>query len=169
MTDVVRNARICRGCCSCMFENKTTPERIALAKAKMQRALDHFLYLLELHTDNEFIVYAPYPFGANSKVIRCVPIIETLLRWVNGKDFTIPQSQRLTAKTLTRSGMAVNSRCFADGLSHRRGAPDPTVNASTHQTNRRHDAFQFGANVTYFNRVARLIVGKPKERLDIRL
>jgi len=35
------------------------PERIELAKAKMQRVLDHFLYLLELHANNSFAVFSP--------------------------------------------------------------------------------------------------------------
>lgn len=34
-------------------------ERVALAKAKMDRVLDHFLYVLELHANNSFIVYSP--------------------------------------------------------------------------------------------------------------
>jgi hypothetical protein len=41
-----------------MFDNKTSAERIALAKAKMERVLDHFLYVLELHANNEFVVYS---------------------------------------------------------------------------------------------------------------
>ena len=41
-----------------MFENRTSTERIALAKAKMERVLDHFLYLLELHANNQFVVYS---------------------------------------------------------------------------------------------------------------
>ena len=41
-----------------MFENRTSAERIALAQAKMERVLDHFLYLLELHANNEFVVYS---------------------------------------------------------------------------------------------------------------
>jgi len=31
--------------------------RIALAKAKMERVLDHFLYVLELHATNKFVVF----------------------------------------------------------------------------------------------------------------
>lgn len=34
-------------------------QRVALAKAKMERVLDHFLYVLELHANNSFIVYSP--------------------------------------------------------------------------------------------------------------
>lgn len=41
-----------------MFENMTSAERIALVKSKMERVLDHFLYLLELHANNEFVVYS---------------------------------------------------------------------------------------------------------------
>jgi hypothetical protein len=34
-------------------------KRIDLAKAKMERVLDHFLYLLELHANNALVVYSP--------------------------------------------------------------------------------------------------------------
>jgi hypothetical protein len=40
-----------------MFENLKPAERINLAKTKMEKVLDHFLYVLELHANNEFIVY----------------------------------------------------------------------------------------------------------------
>jgi hypothetical protein len=33
--------------------------RVTLAKAKMDRVLDHFLYVLELRANNQFIVYSP--------------------------------------------------------------------------------------------------------------
>jgi hypothetical protein len=56
-----------------MFENMTSAGRIDLAKAKMERVLDHFLYLLELHANDEFVVYSPIlstqireSFAANS-------------------------------------------------------------------------------------------------------
>jgi hypothetical protein len=34
-------------------------ERLALAKAKTERVVDHLLYILELHENNEIIVYSP--------------------------------------------------------------------------------------------------------------
>jgi hypothetical protein len=34
-------------------------ERIKLAKAKMPKVLDYFLYVLELHANNSFVVYSP--------------------------------------------------------------------------------------------------------------
>lgn len=34
-------------------------QRVALAKAKMERVLDHFLYVLELHANNKFVIYSP--------------------------------------------------------------------------------------------------------------
>jgi hypothetical protein len=37
----------------------TARERIEKAKAKMERVLDHFLYLLELHANNTYVVYSP--------------------------------------------------------------------------------------------------------------
>jgi hypothetical protein len=47
--------------------------RISLAKAKMERALDHFLYVLELHANNAFVVRSnilsaqiPQSFAANA-------------------------------------------------------------------------------------------------------
>jgi hypothetical protein len=42
-----------------MFERRTTTERIELAKAKMTKVLDHFLYVVELHANNSFVVYLP--------------------------------------------------------------------------------------------------------------
>jgi len=42
-----------------MFNNLSDKECIALAKAKMDRVLDHFLYVLELHENNKFITYSP--------------------------------------------------------------------------------------------------------------
>ena len=42
-----------------MFEGRATAERIELAKAKMRRVLDHFLYVVELHANNSFIIYSP--------------------------------------------------------------------------------------------------------------
>ena len=42
-----------------MFKNMTCAQRIELAKTKIDKVLDHFLYLLELHANNEFIVYSP--------------------------------------------------------------------------------------------------------------
>jgi len=48
-------------------------QRIALAKAKMNRVMDHFLYLLELHANNKFVVYSsllsqqiPVSYAANA-------------------------------------------------------------------------------------------------------
>jgi hypothetical protein len=34
-------------------------DRIELAKAKMTKVLDHFLYVVELHANNAFVVYSP--------------------------------------------------------------------------------------------------------------
>jgi hypothetical protein len=42
-----------------MFEELNGSKRIDLAKAKMERVLDHFLYLLELHANNLLVVYSP--------------------------------------------------------------------------------------------------------------
>jgi hypothetical protein len=42
-----------------VFEGRATAERIELAKAKMRRVLDHFLYVVELHANNSFIIYSP--------------------------------------------------------------------------------------------------------------
>jgi hypothetical protein len=41
-----------------MFERLAAKDRIDLAKTKMARVLDHFLYVLELHANNSFVVYA---------------------------------------------------------------------------------------------------------------
>jgi hypothetical protein len=41
-----------------MFECRTITERIELAKAKMEKVLDHFLYVVELHANNSFVVYS---------------------------------------------------------------------------------------------------------------
>ncbi len=42
-----------------MFENLTSTERIELAKTKMAKVLDHFLYIVELHANNAFVVHSP--------------------------------------------------------------------------------------------------------------
>ena len=42
-----------------MFENLAPEQRIELAKAKMEKVLDHFLYVLELHANNKFVVFSP--------------------------------------------------------------------------------------------------------------
>ena len=56
-----------------MFEKMSKAERIELAKAKMERVLDHFLYVIELHANNSFVVYSetlasqiPQSFAANA-------------------------------------------------------------------------------------------------------
>ena len=56
-----------------MFESLGNAARIELAKDKMPRVLDHFLYLLELHANNAYVVYSsllssqiPQSFGANA-------------------------------------------------------------------------------------------------------
>jgi len=41
------------------IERLSRPERIALAKAKMTKVLDHFLYVVELHANNSFVVFSP--------------------------------------------------------------------------------------------------------------
>jgi len=55
-----------------MFEQMTSARRIELTKTKMERVLDHF-YVLELHANNEFILYTtapsrqvPQSFAANA-------------------------------------------------------------------------------------------------------
>jgi hypothetical protein len=42
-----------------VFEKLTPAVRIEIAKAKMDKVLDHFLYVIELHANNSFIVYSP--------------------------------------------------------------------------------------------------------------
>src|SRR4030088_1368122 len=42
-----------------VFEGLTTAERIEFAKTKLGKVLDHFLYVVELHANNSFIVYSP--------------------------------------------------------------------------------------------------------------
>jgi hypothetical protein len=41
------------------LEKLTRVERIDQAKAKMSGLLDHFLYVIELHANNSFVVYSP--------------------------------------------------------------------------------------------------------------
>jgi hypothetical protein len=41
-----------------VFQKMSKAERIELAKAKMERVLDHFLYVVELHANNSFVVYS---------------------------------------------------------------------------------------------------------------
>ena len=42
-----------------MFECRAITERIELAKARMEKVLNHFLYVVELHANNSFVVYSP--------------------------------------------------------------------------------------------------------------
>jgi hypothetical protein len=41
------------------IERLPRPERIRLAKAKMTKVLEHFLYVVELHANNSFVVFSP--------------------------------------------------------------------------------------------------------------
>jgi AbiU2 len=41
------------------IERLPGPERIGLAKAKIKKVLDHFLYVIELHANNSFVVFSP--------------------------------------------------------------------------------------------------------------
>src|SRR5262249_7170104 len=59
-----------------MFERLPKAERIELAKAKMRRVIDHFLYVVELHANNSFVVYSgalasqiPESYAANAFVV----------------------------------------------------------------------------------------------------
>jgi AbiU2 len=56
-----------------VFEKLAGPARIESAKAKMTRVLGHFLYVLELHANNAYVVHSPLlssqipqSFGANA-------------------------------------------------------------------------------------------------------
>src|SRR3979411_945048 len=42
-----------------VFEGLPTGERIEFAKTKLGKVLDHFLYVVELHANNSFVVYSP--------------------------------------------------------------------------------------------------------------
>ena len=42
-----------------MFEALSVSERIARARAKMEKVLDHFINLVALHENNELIVFSP--------------------------------------------------------------------------------------------------------------
>src|ERR1700757_1190910 len=55
------------------IERLAKPERINLAKAKMKKVIDHFLYVVELHANNSFVVFSPilasqipYSYAANA-------------------------------------------------------------------------------------------------------
>lgn len=59
-----------------LIESLSKPERIRLARAKMEKVLDHFLYVVELHANNSFVVYSgtlasqiPSSFAANAFVV----------------------------------------------------------------------------------------------------
>jgi hypothetical protein len=43
----------------CMFDHLGTTDRINEAKTKMEKLIGHFLYVLELHANNTFVVYSP--------------------------------------------------------------------------------------------------------------
>jgi hypothetical protein len=42
-----------------MFESMTSTGRINLARVRMQKLLEHFLCLLQLNANNQFVVYRP--------------------------------------------------------------------------------------------------------------
>jgi hypothetical protein len=42
-----------------VFENLASQERIDLAKKRMTKVVDYFLYLVELHANNSYAVYSP--------------------------------------------------------------------------------------------------------------
>jgi hypothetical protein len=59
-----------------MFENIPRYERIDLAKVRMPKVVDHFLYLVELHANNEYAVYSstlssqiPTSYAANAFLV----------------------------------------------------------------------------------------------------
>src|SRR6476469_7798106 len=50
------------------------PERIRLAKAKMKKVIDHFLYVIELHANNSFVVFSfSNPQFLCGECVQCVP------------------------------------------------------------------------------------------------
>jgi hypothetical protein len=56
-----------------VFENTPRQDRIDLAKTRMRRVVDHLLYLIELHANNEYAVYSstlssqiPKSYAANA-------------------------------------------------------------------------------------------------------
>ena len=55
-----------------MFERRTIAERIELAKTKMEKVLDHFLYVVELHANNSFDTGLPNPVFLLSKCLQRV-------------------------------------------------------------------------------------------------
>ena len=73
---LVLRARMNQGNRISMFENTPKAERIELAKARIQRVLDHLLYVIELHANNEFVVYSntlssqiPRSYAANAFLV----------------------------------------------------------------------------------------------------
>lgn len=59
-----------------MFDHLSKTERIDLAKARVSRVLDHLLYVIELHANNEFVVYSdtlssqiPQSYAANAFLV----------------------------------------------------------------------------------------------------
>jgi hypothetical protein len=59
-----------------VFENTPRQDRIDLAKARMPKVVDHLLYLIELHANNEYAVYSstlssqiPKSYAANAFLV----------------------------------------------------------------------------------------------------
>jgi AbiU2 len=91
------------------LEQLPRPERIKLAKAKMQKVLNYFQYLLELHANNSFVVFSPlladqipYSYAANAfKVFRRsmyqIEIVRLCALWdgVGAKKENIPTIVKL--------------------------------------------------------------------------
>ena len=102
-----------------MFENRSSAERIALAKSKMERVLDHFLYLLELHANNEFVVYSPVlsaqiresfaanAFNAFQRSMHQIEIVRLCALWDGASERDIEKENIPTVVELIADGKII--------------------------------------------------------------
>jgi hypothetical protein len=133
-----------------MFENMTSAGRIDLAKAKMERVLDHFLYLLELHANDEFVVYSPIlstqireSFAANAfnvfqRSMHQIEIVRLCALWesVGYKKENIPTVVKLIDNEAVIEGLAEAARANWANIQSPRlmnPSPDPAVAAVEQQ------------------------------------
>ena len=140
-----------------MFENLTIAERVAEAKEKTRRVVDHLLYVLELHENNAIVLYSPtlsaqipLSFAANAfKVfqqgLHQFEIVRLCALW-DGPD---PKKENIpTVIELVDHPDVINS--LAQEISTQRNAPesvfysdDPELQASAIAAYQRIDE-QFG-------------------------
>jgi hypothetical protein len=143
-----------------MFERRTVTERIELAKAKMAKVLDHFLYVVELHANNSLVVYSPKlvsqispSFAANAfnvfqRSMHQIEIIRLCAIWdtADPDKENIPTVIELIDTEEIIETLAAETRSHWTGIGGPRllnPSDDPALSAIEHEAIRR-SSIQFG-------------------------